>query len=123
MKTNECYQNNIELFRMSSRLRAHIDAKCRVKSPKKQYCLFKDSFLSIIIDSSSEKLGVFLSIQSTIIEEDQQVDLCVLDSMTKSKINLATQRRFSDGSCFDDHFGAEKKLAMVHQGTNSKYNF
>ena len=107
---------------MSNRLRAHIDAKCRIKSLKKQYCLLKDKFLSIIIDSSSEKLGVYLSIQSTIIEEDQQVDLCVLD-LTESKINLATQRRFSDGSCFDDHFGAETKLAMVHQGTNLKYNF
>ena len=99
---------------VQSRFRAHIDAKCRVKSRKKQYCLYKDSFLSIIIDSSSEKLGVFVSIQSSIIEEDQQFDL------VESEINLATQRRFSDGSCFDDHFGAETKLAMVHQGTNSK---
>ena len=98
---------------MASRLKAHIEAKCRVKSPKKQYCLFKDSFLSIIIDSSSEKLGVFLSIQSTIIEEDQQFDLGVFDS-TESKINSATQRRFSDGSSFDDHFGTETNLAMVH---------
>ena len=118
---------------MTSRLKANIDTFCREKSPEKHYCLFRDSFFSIIIDSSpdnssviSSELRVFLSIQQSnfqielsnrfIIEEDQQFEI------TESKINLATQRTFSDGSCFDDHFGTETKLDMVCQGTNSKDN-
>ena len=87
--------------------------RCHIKSHRKHYRLLGDRFFSIIIDTSADNWGVYLSLDGGSSKPDlTNQELKELD------IILAKHRTFENGTSFDDYFNATNTIMMVAKGKN-----
>ena len=85
--------------------------RCHNKSHRKHYRLLGDKFFSIIIDTSVDNWGVYLSL----VGGSSKPDLTNQESK-ELDIILVKHRTFENGTSFDDYFNATNTITMVPQG-------
>ena len=100
---------------MLIRLINELVRRCHTKSHKKHYILLGDRFFSIIIDTTADNWGVYLSLDGG----SSKPDLTNQESK-ELDIILAKHRKFENGTSFEDYevINATKTIARVNQEKN-----
>ena len=100
---------------MLIRLINELVRRCPTKSHKKHYILLGDRVFSIIIDTSADNFGVYLSLDGG----SSKPDLTIQEAKELDIISVK-QRTFENGTSFEDYevINATNTIARVNQEKN-----